>query len=88
MWSLEVEQGRTPPVLHNHHELAREPLISHQVVIDLIAASTTRTGLSVQAGLDPSYYPTGVKISNQQLAELPVYPHNWHGQWNFTITPN
>ena len=64
------------------------PLVSHQVIVDLIAATTTRTGLSVQAGLDEGYYPTGVKISPKQLAALPVHPHQWHGQWNYTITPN
>jgi hypothetical protein len=64
------------------------PLLSHQVVVDLIAATTTQTGLTVQAELDDGYYPTGVKISDQQLAELPLHPHDWHGQWNYTLTPN
>jgi len=64
------------------------PLLSHQVIVDLIAATTTKTGLTVHAALDDRHYPTGVKISDQQLAGLPVQPHDWHGQWNYTITPN
>jgi len=64
------------------------PLTSHEVIVELIAATTTRTGLVVHAALDEGYYPTGVKISDKQLAELPVQPHDWQGQWNYTIPPN
>jgi Rhodopirellula transposase DDE domain len=63
------------------------PLVSHEVVVELIAATTTRTGLTVHAELDPGAYPLGVKVSDQQLAAVPLAPHDFHGEWNYTITP-
>jgi transposase len=63
------------------------PLTSHDVVINSIAATTTRTGLTVQAHLDDGAYPTGVKISNAQMAALPVSRHPFHGDWNYTLHP-
>jgi transposase len=63
------------------------PLTSHDVIINSIAATTTRTGLTVQAGLDDGAYPTGVKITNAQLAALPVSRHAFHGDWNYTLHP-
>jgi transposase len=64
------------------------PLTSHQVVVDLIAATTTRTGLKVRAHLDEGYYPTGIKISDKQLAAVPITKHKFHGDWNYTLTPS
>ena len=58
------------------------PLTSHDVVINSIAATTTRTGLRVQAHLDDGTYPAGVKVSNAQIAALPVSRHPFHGDWN------
>jgi hypothetical protein len=63
------------------------PLTSHDVIINSIAATTTRTGLTVQARLDDNSYPTGVKVSNAQLAALPVSRHPFHGDWNYTLHP-
>jgi transposase len=63
------------------------PLTSHEVIINSIAATTTRTGLTVAAELDPGSYPAGVKISKAQMAALPVTPHGWHGDWNYTLRP-
>jgi transposase len=63
------------------------PLTSHDVVINSIAATTTRTGLTVQAHLDDGTYPTGVKVSNAQMAALPVSRHPFHGDWNYTLHP-
>ena len=63
------------------------PLTSHNVVINSIAATTTRTGLTVQARLDDGTYPTGVKVSNAQMAALPVSRHPFHGDWNYTLHP-
>jgi transposase len=63
------------------------PLESHEVVVDLIAATKTRTGLTVRAALDHSYYPTGIKITNAQLAAVPLVRHEWHGDWNYTVRP-
>ena len=63
------------------------PLTSHDVVINSIAATTTRTGLTVQARLDDGTYPTGVKVSNAQMAALPISRHPFHGDWNYTLHP-
>jgi hypothetical protein len=60
------------------------PLTSHDV-INSIAATTTRTGLTVQARLDDGTYPTGIKVSNAQMAALPVSRHPFHGDWNYTL---
>jgi len=63
------------------------PLTSIRTVVELIAATTTKTGLTVEAAHDPNTYPTGVKITDAQLAAVPLTPHDWHGEWNYTITP-
>ena len=63
------------------------PLTSHEVVVQSIAATTTRTGLTVHAELDPGRYPDGVKVSNEQLAALPISRHPFHGDWNYTLYP-
>jgi hypothetical protein len=62
------------------------PLVSHEVVVDLIGATTTRNGLKVRAELDRGSYPTGVKVSDTELAAVPLTRHQWHGEWNYTIT--
>jgi Rhodopirellula transposase DDE domain len=61
------------------------PLTTLRTIIELISATTTETGLSVQAVYDPNWYPTGIKISNADLAAVPLQPHDFHGEWNYTI---
>jgi transposase len=67
------------------------PLISHDVIVQTIAATTTSTGLTVHAELDTSTYPTGVKIPDTQIKELhdsgTLRRHDWHPEWNYTLTP-
>ncbi len=63
------------------------PLVSHEVIVELIAATSTRTGLTVQAELDPGTYPKGTKITDKELAALPVTHHAFHGDWNYTVSP-
>jgi Rhodopirellula transposase DDE domain len=63
------------------------PLESHQVIVELIGATTTRAGLRVRAEVDRGVYPLGVKVSDQQLAAVPLQQHDWHGDWNYTIAP-
>jgi hypothetical protein len=57
------------------------------VIVNKIAATTTRTGLTVRAGLDPGSYPEGLKVSDEQMAALPLDRHTWHGDWNYTLRP-
>jgi len=63
------------------------PLTSHEVIVNTIAATTTRAGLTVRAELDPGTYDTGVKVSEEQMARLPLDRHAWHGDWNYTLRP-
>jgi hypothetical protein len=63
------------------------PLVSHEVILELIAATRTRSGLRVQAELDQGRYPLGVKVSDRELAAVPLRRHGWHGEWNDTVLP-
>ena len=64
-----------------------KPLVSHQVIVNLIAATTTKTGLRVRAEIDPGKYPKGVKISDKQVATIRLERDPFHGEWNYTILP-
>jgi hypothetical protein len=63
------------------------PLTSHEVVVETIAATRTSGGLRVEAQLDNGDYPTGVAISKERMAGLPLEPHATHGAWNYTLHP-
>jgi hypothetical protein len=63
------------------------PLVSHEVIVELIAATQTHSGLKVRAELDRGSYPLGVKISDWELAAVPLRRHGWHGEWNYTVRP-
>ncbi|MBK6932876.1 MAG: hypothetical protein IPH12_19205 [Saprospirales bacterium] len=64
-----------------------QPLVSHETVVQLIGATHTRTGLTVQAALDQHTYPTGIKISDDQMAHIQLLKDRFHGEWNYTISP-
>jgi hypothetical protein len=61
------------------------PLVTYRTVVRLIAGTTTKKGLKIQADRDEGYYPVGVKISNKELAAVPLARHEFHGEWNYTI---
>jgi transposase len=61
------------------------PLTSHEVIVQTIAATTTRTGLTVDAELDTGTYPTGVTVTDAAIAALPMSRHDFHGDWNYTL---
>lgn len=64
------------------------PLISHEVIVNLIANTTTKTGLKIKAELDYGKYPTGIKVSKQQMIELNIDRADFHGEdWNYIIKP-
>jgi hypothetical protein len=65
-----------------------KPLISRQVVIDLIASTTTNMGLKVYARLDDNTYPTKIKITDAEIAAVNLTGDNFHPEWNYLITPN
>jgi Rhodopirellula transposase DDE domain len=64
-----------------------KPLRSYRTIVQLIAATTTDTGLKVRAELDENKYPKGVKVSEAQLAAVNLSRHSFHGDWNYTISP-
>jgi transposase len=64
-----------------------KPLISYAVILKLIAATTTQAGLTVQCQLDTNTYPTKRKVSDDEMAMLSILPHDFHGEWNYTIRP-
>jgi hypothetical protein len=69
---------------------AGQPLTSHETAVNLIAGTTTRTGLTVHAERDTGTYPRGIKIPDREMKTLIAQyltPHEWHGEWNYTITP-
>jgi len=65
-----------------------KPLESLEVIINLIAATTTNTGLKVYAQLDDREYEKGVEVSDQQLAAINIKRDSFHGEWNYTVTPS
>lgn len=64
------------------------PLVSHEVIVNLIGRTTTAKGLKVRAELDPATYETGRKVSQEEFADLNLTRHAFHGEWNYTLTPN
>jgi transposase len=64
-----------------------KPLVTHETVVNLIAATTTTTGLRVRSALDQNAYPAGISISNAQMATLQVLPDAFHGEWNYVVMP-
>ena len=63
------------------------PLVSYRTIVELIAATATTKGLRIRAERDTQPYQTGIKITNAQLSAVPLTPHDWHADWNYTITP-
>jgi Rhodopirellula transposase DDE domain len=64
-----------------------KPLVSHEVIVNLIAATTTQKGLLVRAQLDTSSYPAGRKISEEEIAKLDLRRDDFHGEWNYALFP-
>jgi len=64
-----------------------EPLVSYQVIVDLIGSTTTKTGLSVRCELDTKAYPQGIVVSDEEMAAITIVRDEFHGEWNYTIRP-
>jgi hypothetical protein len=65
-----------------------KPLITHKVVVGLIGATTTKTGLKVHCQLDEQIYTKGRRVTDRQLDAVNLVPDDFHGEWNYTIKPN
>ena len=64
-----------------------KPLVSYRVIVDLISATTTDTGLTVRCELDTNAYPKGITVSEQEMAAINISRADFHGEWNYTIRP-
>jgi Rhodopirellula transposase. len=83
-----MEQNRTSNVLPHHRELGGgRPLTSYQVVIETIAATTTKTGLTVGAELDTGSYDLGVSVTPAEFHALAITTNAFHGDWNYSLAP-
>jgi len=65
-----------------------QPLVDYQTVVNLIAATTTKTGLTVKVRLDKNKYKKGIKVSAEEIKQLKIHRHEFHGEWNYTIKPH
>ena len=65
-----------------------KPLVTHQVIVELIAATQTKAGLNVQCRLDERHYPKGKRVTDRQMAEVHLVPEAIHGEWNYAIHPS
>jgi hypothetical protein len=63
------------------------PLVSYQTIVQLIAATTTDAGLKVKCEIDPNPYPAGVRVTDAEMDALNIHRHDFHGEWNYTISP-
>lgn len=63
------------------------PLVSVEVIVNLIASTKTQTGLTVKAAIDTNHYPTKIKVTDEQLGRLRLKRHTFHGEWNYTLSP-
>jgi transposase len=63
------------------------PLLTHAVIVNLIASTTTRSGLKVHCYLDRGRYPPKQEVSDEQMAQLNIHPDKFHGEWNYTVRP-
>jgi Rhodopirellula transposase DDE domain len=64
-----------------------KPLVNYQVIVDLISATTTDKGLTVQCELDQNEYPKGIVVSDEDMANIDITHDEFHGEWNYTIHP-
>jgi len=55
--------------------------------VQLIAATTTKAGLKVRCELDPNTYPSGIKVSDAEIGAINLTRHDFHGEWNYTVSP-
>jgi Rhodopirellula transposase DDE domain len=65
-----------------------KPLVSHQVIVQLIGSTTTETGLKVCCEIDANLYPKGVKVTDKEMQAINISRNEFHGEWNYTISPN
>ena len=65
-----------------------KPLVSHEVIVNLIASTTTQTGLKIKVEMDHNLYPKGLRVTDEELEKINMQKANFHGEWNYTILPS
>jgi len=65
-----------------------KPLVSHEVIVNLIASTTTQTGLKIEAEMDHNLYPKGLRVTDEELEKINMQKADFHGEWNYTILPS
>ena len=65
-----------------------KPLVSHQVIVQLIGSTTTDTGLEVRCEIDGNLYPKGIKVTDKEMEAINIARNEFHGEWNYIISPN
>ena len=65
-----------------------KPLVGYRVIVDLISATTTDTGLTVKCELDPKACQKGIVVSDQEMSQISMIPDEFHGEWNYTLRPH
>jgi hypothetical protein len=96
---LEIAMGHFPPGTSKWNKIEHrlfsfisqnwrgQPLVSHEVIVNLIAATTTQKGLTVVCALDQNSYPAGVNVTKQDMEDLKLQRDAFHGEWNYTLLP-
>jgi Rhodopirellula transposase DDE domain len=82
-----LEQDQASAVLFHDQKLAEAPLTTCDIIVNLIAGTTTKTGLIVRAALDPRQYETGITFSDEDFEHLHLTRAKFYGEWNCTIKP-
>ena len=82
-----MEQDRAPPVSFITQNWRAKPLLSYRVIVELIGATTTKTGLTVRCELDDKSYPNEIIVSDDEMRSLNIQHADFHGEWNYTIGP-
>ena len=97
--NLELEVCHFPPATSKWNKIEHRmfcfitknwrarPLVSYEVIVNLIAETTTASGLTIRAALDTNHYETGIHVSDEQLKALQITPADFHGEWNYSIKP-
>ena len=64
-----------------------QPLISYEVMVNLIVGTTTKTGLKIEAEIDTNVYPTGIQVTDEEFEKGQIERADFHGEWNYTLVP-
>jgi hypothetical protein len=77
----------TSPLLPHRDELAGTPLVSLATIVSLLGSTHSRSGLGIRSEIDRGHYPSGVTVTDTQMATIRLDRHRFHGDWNYTIRP-